>query len=135
MAEAIGLVSSLVGIAATGAQIVTKLRLFASSYMGADEKVNNLSADVALTASILNELAKTIKDLEVDVKLKVEIFESAKAACERNFGRLLNALRDAKKDEKGKEKAGREIRKLTPWEKLKVGSSVLCAPKKTDCIC
>lgn len=92
MAEAIGLAASLAGIAGTAVTIVTKLRLFAIPFSEADEKVNSLSANVALTASILTELAKTVEELEKEMCITVDNFVVAKAICEGNFKKLQTAL-------------------------------------------
>ncbi len=120
MAEAIGLASSLLAIAAFGASVVTTLRTFAASYSRAEQRVNELSFSVALTASILTELGYTIKQYEAEFHITAHNFMSAKTACENNFNKLSKALKSAKVNEgssngdkgKGKGKA------LGAWEKL-----------------
>lgn len=65
MAEAvIGFAASMAGLAAFGIQIVTTLNRFTTSYARAEEQIRVLSADVALTASILESIGKMVKEYE-----------------------------------------------------------------------
>jgi hypothetical protein len=73
MADATGLGASLLGIAGAGIKIVTTLRTFAASYSRASGRINSLSADVALTASILTELGNTVKEYEVELHFRERI--------------------------------------------------------------
>jgi len=131
MAEAISFGASILGIAAFGASVVTTLRTFASSYSNADEKVKDLSADVAVTVSILTELGNTIKEYEVEFGLKSDNFAGVKAICEKNFQRLQKALREAKHEQlkEGKGKGTEDVKSskdvaqkeqiMGSWDKLK----------------
>ena len=97
MAEAIGLGASLLGIAGAGIKIVTTLRTFAASYSSASSRIKNLSADVALTASILTELGNTVKEYEVELHLRIDNFERARSLVESCFEKLSAALEKAKR--------------------------------------
>ncbi|KAH6674789.1 hypothetical protein B0J14DRAFT_21998 [Halenospora varia] len=111
MAEAIGLGSSILGIASFGASVVTTLHKLTTSYRGADAKINSLSSDIALTASILTSLGHTVKEYEVEFHLKADNFIPAREQCEKNFERLSKALRDVRKSD-------RKDKGATPWKKL-----------------
>jgi hypothetical protein len=123
MAEAIGLGASILSIAAFGATVVTTLRIFATSYSSADQKIKDLSGDVALTASILTDLGNTVKEYEVEFRLKADNFSRAEAACERNFETLRKALREARKNDSPKQANERDIKNTDSDKKL---------PKKQD---
>lgn len=88
MAEAISLGESFLGIAGAGIKIVTTLHIFAASYTNASSRINSLSADVALTASILTELGNTVKEYEVELHLRVENFERARSLVEGCFEKV-----------------------------------------------
>ncbi|KAH8596242.1 hypothetical protein B0O99DRAFT_126057 [Bisporella sp. PMI_857] len=125
MAELIGLGASVLSIAALGASIVTRLRTFSSSYSGADQNIADLTADIALTASILTEIGHTFEEYEKEFHLKADNFVRAKATCEKNFERLEKALRQARKSEiadftiLGKKLLTGQQQPMRPWEKLK----------------
>lgn len=125
MAELIGTSASILGIAAFGASVATTLRSFARSYSGAEQNINDLVADVALTASILVDLAKTIEECEEEFRLKADNFARAQTVCHRNLERSKKALSHARKppkfrNESSLEKRFQEEEQVTSaWEKLK----------------
>jgi N-methylhydantoinase B/oxoprolinase/acetone carboxylase alpha subunit len=98
MAEAaIGFAASIAGLAAFGIQIVTTLNTFATSYARAEQQIKDLSADVALTASILESIGKMIREYEDQFHLTVENYIATRDQCERNFRTLWTALKVVKK--------------------------------------
>lgn len=121
MAEAIiGLGASIAGLATTGAQIVTSLRTYASSYARAERRVDDLTRDLALLNSILTDLGTCLTRYEAKARFKVELFIEAKATCERNLGRLSIALKNMKRNDAEAERAkGKENgTNLGIWTKL-----------------
>lgn len=125
MAELIGLASSVLSIAALGATVVTTLRSFARSYSGAEQKISDLAADVALTASILIDLGKTIEECEEEFHLNPGNFSRAKAACHRNFEMLETALQQAKRQPKSprESKSAKKFQEqgqvVSAWDRLR----------------
>src|SRR5882757_8668032 len=100
MAEvAIGFAASVAGLAAFGIQIVATLNTFTTSFSRAEQQIKDLSADIALTSSILESISKMIKEYEDQFELTVDNFVTARDMCERNFRALWVALRQVKKDE------------------------------------
>jgi hypothetical protein len=62
MAEAaIGFAASIAGLATFDIQIVTTLNTLANTYSHEEQQINDPSANVALTASILKSTGKNIK--------------------------------------------------------------------------
>jgi hypothetical protein len=122
MAEAvIGLGASIAGLATFAAQIVTALRTYASSYARAEQKINDLSSDLALISSILTDLGTSISKYELKFHITAKNFVEVKKTCERNFERLNEALKEVKKrDVEEEEGMGRKGKKkaLGAWEKL-----------------
>ncbi|TVY75982.1 hypothetical protein LSUE1_G005074 [Lachnellula suecica] len=123
MAEAIGLGASILQIAVFGASVVTTLRTLSTAYSSAEQKVKDFSSDISLTASILASLGNTVQGYEDELHFKEDNFRPAKEACERNFTRLRIALKEAKKNDDGKDdknrKAGKGKEKsLGVWDKL-----------------
>ena len=123
MAEAIGLAASLLGLASVGISVVKTLNTFATSFANAEKKINELSASVALTSSILNSLGNTIREHEKEFKFSVDNFIATRDACEKNFQSLLDALKVVKKDESeqsnGESKRARgKKRGFGIWDKL-----------------
>jgi hypothetical protein len=121
MAEAIGLGASIAGLATFGAQIVTNLRTYVSAYQRAEHKINDLSSDLALINSILTDLGASITKYEVKFHISPKNFIEAKATCERNFEKLSQALKEAKREDADTEGARKKGGKgnLGAWEKLK----------------
>lgn len=122
MAEAvIGLGASIAGLATFAAQIVTALRTYASSYARAEQKINELSSDLALIGSILSDLGASILKYEAKFHITATNFVEAKRTCERNFGRLNQALKDMKKkdvDEGDSARRKGKKKSVGAWEKL-----------------
>lgn len=121
MAEAIiGLGASIAGLATFGAQIVTSLRTYASSYARAERKVDDLSNDLALLSSVLTDLGTCLTKYEAKLRFKVELFIEATATCERNLGRLSIALKKMKRNDAEAERAQRKgnATNLGIWTKL-----------------
>jgi hypothetical protein len=104
--------ASLLGIASFGISMVTTLSTFTLSYTSASEKISSLSAEVSVTSSILTSLGSTIQEYEAEFHFKIDNFQNAKAACERNFNNLGKAIKAMKRGESkdviGK-KAWREV--------------------------
>jgi len=85
MAEvAIGFAASVAGLAAFGIQIVATLNTFTTSFSRAEQQIKDLSADIALTSSILESISKMIKEYEDQFELTVDNFVTARDMCERN---------------------------------------------------
>lgn len=61
MEAAIGFGLSIAGLAAFGGSVLKTLRTFAASYSSADDQVKELSAHLALTTTILNELGTVVQ--------------------------------------------------------------------------
>jgi hypothetical protein len=122
MAEAaIGFAASIAGLAAFGIQIATTLNRFTTSYARAEEQIRGLSADVALTASILESIGKMVKEYEDTLHLTVDNWIAARDQCERNFNALWLALKVVKKDESEKPVAkvdSRIGRRMGVWPKM-----------------
>lgn len=119
MAEGIALGASIAGLATFGAQIVTNLRTYASSYARAEQQINDLSSDLALINSILTDLGTSISKYEVKFRITAKNFVEVKKTCERNFNRLDKALKEVKKkDVADDEGAKRKKKSLGAWEKL-----------------
>ena len=127
MAEAaIGFAASIAGLAAFGIQIVTTLNTFATSYARAEQQIKDLSADVALTASILECIGKMIREYEDQFHLTVENYIATRDQCERNFRTLWTALKVVKKEESEKTGVKVEYRiggRMSVWPKVNIPSS------------
>jgi hypothetical protein len=121
MAEAIGLGASIAGLATFGAQIVTSLRTYASAYQRAEQKISDLSSDLALINSILTDLGTSITKYEVKFHITAKNFVEVKKTCERNFVKLSGALKEVKREDAEAEGVRRKgkARGLGAWEKLK----------------
>ncbi|KAG4438989.1 hypothetical protein IFR05_005505 [Cadophora sp. M221] len=132
MAEAVGLGASILTLVSFGINVIKTLRSFSGSYSCAEQRITDLSNDVTLTVSLLTELSTTVTQYETEFKITAHNFQATKEGCERNFGRLEKALREARGekirfvnfgggkvigdvDGKGK---GSE-RKMTTWDRLK----------------
>jgi hypothetical protein len=122
MGDPLSFAASLLGIASFGISMVTTLSTFTLSYTSASEKISSLSADISVTSSILTSLGNTIQEYEAEFHFKIDNFQNAKAACEKNFDNLGNAIkavkRDKIKDVIGK-KIWRGVAEVGLWEKLK----------------
>jgi hypothetical protein len=98
------------------------LSTFTLSHTSASEKISSLSADISITSSILTSLDHTIQEYEAKFHFKIDNFQSAKAACERNFNNLGKAVKAVKRGE-SKEVIGKKIwqeaAEVGVWEKLK----------------
>jgi hypothetical protein len=106
MAEAaIGLAASIAGLAAFGIQIVTTLNTFTTSYTRAEQQIKDLSANVALTNSILESIGKMIEEYEDRFQLTVDNYIATRDECERNFNMLWDALKKVRRDESEKPQA------------------------------
>jgi hypothetical protein len=121
MGDPLSFAASLLGIASFGISMVTTLSTFTLSYTSASKKILSLSADISVTSSILTSLGNTIQEYEAEFHFKIDNFENAKAACERNFNNLGKAIKAVKRD-KIKDVIGKKTwweAEVGVWEKLK----------------
>jgi hypothetical protein len=116
MGDPLSFAASLLGIASFGISMVTTLSTFTLSYTSASEKISSLSADISITSSILTSLGYTIQEYEAEFHFKIDNFENAKAACEKNFTNLGETIKAVKRD-KIKDVIGKKIW----WDSGEVG--------------
>jgi len=113
MAEVLGIVGSLAGIASAGVSVVSALTKFGISIRGSNEKINALAGRVSLTASILSDISATVK--EHISGFKDEEFRATwskvLASCEESYVRLEKGLDKARKSK------GKSLN-LSAWGKL-----------------
>lgn len=113
MAEAIGIVGSLVGIASAGVSVVSALTKFGISIRGSNEKISALAGRVSLTASILSDIGDTVKE---------HVSEFKDEEFQRTWAKVLTSCKESyKRLEKGLEKARRSKGKssdVSVWGKL-----------------
>ncbi|CAG8378830.1 unnamed protein product [Penicillium salamii] len=82
--EAIGIAASLIQVAELGTKLSVKLFSFYRELKGANESIQDLSNDVAITSAILYELGESLKEDEQD--------EQAKLYSKKAFGFLQDVL-------------------------------------------
>ncbi len=117
MADPLSVAASVVGIAAFGIQIVKTLTTFINVYRSAEQRIQNLTADIALTSSILKEIGETIDTYEKECRLTVENFIATRDTCQRNFNVLIVALKVVKKESTSNRVV--QVKELDLWVKLK----------------
>jgi hypothetical protein len=113
MAE-IGLVASIVGIAATGVQLSVTLFTFAETVSAADKQIKDIARDVSLTSSVLEELgnnlrrdekAKLCSDKAIDTAKSIvrecsEVFTEINTALETSMKKTSASAKGATKGQK-----------------------------------
>jgi hypothetical protein len=117
MAEAIGLASSLLSLAAFGIDTVKILRQFISALTEADSKIKNLSANISLTSSILTSISIAIKECAQDLTIHLADFTLTRDNCLRDLNLLRSAL-DAHRDYPGNPAQPDDAARVTVWGKL-----------------
>ena len=108
MAEVVGFVSSLAGLAAFGVQIVTTLNTFATSYSRAEVRVQVLSANISLTSSLLKSICGMIEEYEGQFLLTVDNFVANKRCMRTRLLGLIGSTEDSKEGQGETKEAGRE---------------------------
>ena len=104
MAEVIGIVGSLAGIASAGVSVVSALTKFGISVRGSNEKICSLAGRVSLTASVLSDISATVKEHVSDFKDEEFRITWAKvmASGEESYGRVEKGLLIARNSSRGK---------------------------------
>jgi hypothetical protein len=113
MAEAIGIAGSIVGIASAGITVVSALTKFSISIRGSNDKINYLAGRVSLTASILEDIAATVKCHSSGFK-KHEFWKTwgcVLDACEESYSRIDAAVAKARRTRN-------DEKKISVWGKL-----------------
>lgn len=95
--EAVGVAASIIQIADLGAQVAIKLSTFYRKVKQANEDIQNLSTDVALTCTVLKQLGDNLQQDEQVKLYSPDAFSVAKEImreCEKVFRQIENAMED-----------------------------------------
>lgn len=76
--EALGIAASIIQVADLGTKLSVKLFSFYRELKGANESIQNLSSDVAITSAILRELGESLKEDEQAKLYSKTAFETLK---------------------------------------------------------
>jgi hypothetical protein len=77
--EALGIAASIIQVADLGAKLSVRLFSFYHRYKNADQSIQNLSSDVALTCAILRELGEIVEKDEQAQLCSEEAFRTLQA--------------------------------------------------------
>lgn len=129
MAEAIGLGASIVGIASAGITAAAAIFSFATSYRGSSGKLEDLASRVSLSATILEQVGKTITENEHYFKRDEfdEKFGRVTQRCKLDYDALNRAISKSRSSTGHGEPGLAEdttrlnettTKKMSPWKKL-----------------
>lgn len=93
--EVIGIVASIIQVAELGAKLSVKLCSLCYTVKSANQSMQSLSNDVALTCSVLQELGKTLKQDSSTNLCSEQAMSTAKVVlneCESVFQRIDNVI-------------------------------------------
>lgn len=113
--EVLGVVASILQIADLGAKLSVKLCTFYRTVKVANQSMQELSCDVSLTCSILNELAKTLEQDDQAKLCSEQAFRIAQEVlkeCKAVFQQIENGIEKNTQDGE-KSRFARGARKVT----------------------
>lgn len=113
--EVVGIVASIIQIADIGAKLSVKLCTFYKTVKVANKLMQDLSSDVSLTCSILNELGKTLEKDDQTKLCSEQAFSTAQEVlqeCKSVFEEIESAI-EKHNQENEKSRLMRQARKIT----------------------
>jgi uncharacterized protein YaaN involved in tellurite resistance len=117
MAEAFGLAATIIGVAATSISVAETLVTFASSYGGAEAKIDEIIDGLYVTSSTLRRLGRIVENHKEYERDGNKDLAYATSSCENTSKRVSQALGQAESEPSGGEQKTQWIMKR--WQKFK----------------